>query len=471
MLTRHARTLGSALAVVTALSATLAMAPSAWAAAPSNDNRADATFVQPPQSLTGTLVEATLEPTSDTSFCGNTDGSVWYHFTAPARGAVVVQLDAGGEMDATVDVYKQVRSKLTFADCRGTDSNGAATLEVDGLDAGADYAVRVGNQTGSVADAFTLRVLVPTAPPEPPGRHLPREGVRNHVDRVLNPADAYWKKMRAGRTMRISLRTHHCTSLEIFAPGTRSFSTEEPVKRLVCGGFGLYTPRQSGRHFLVVSAARDRDVQRYRLQVASARRDDTTPGVLLHNHELVNGRVNLGLDSRDLYRFDVTRHSALTLRLSGAEKVRLLEDDGTRVAVGDLIKRHVRVGRYYAVVSGSGRYSLRLALRTITHASLLAKGRHVARVGPDSTARFSLRVRPRVVAGPSVITIERLDPVSGWQFLRDYHPRVTKGSATVAFHPPSVGRYRARAEYLGTRDSAACSTGIARLLVERPLGS
>ena len=44
--------------------------------------------VDPPQSLTGTLVDATLEATDDASSCGATDGSVWYHFTAPPRGSV-----------------------------------------------------------------------------------------------------------------------------------------------------------------------------------------------------------------------------------------------------------------------------------------------------------------------------------------------------------------------------------------------
>ncbi len=469
MSARRARMLGSALSVLIGVSATFAMAPSAWAAAPSNDNRADATLVHPPQSVTGTVVEATLEPTNDVSSCAATDGSVWYHFTAPARGAAVVQLDAGGEMDATVDLYKQVRSRLTFVDCRSTDANGNATLDEDGLDAGADYAIRVGNQTGSVADTFTLRVLVPTAPPEPPGRHLPRAGVRNHVDRVLNPGDAYWTKMRAGHTMRLSLRTQHCTSLEVFGPGTRSFTNETPDRRLPCGGFRLYTPTESGRHFLVVRAARDRDVQHYRLQVAPAGRDDTTPGVRLHNHAHIKGKVNTGLDTRDLYSFDATRHSALALNVSGAVTMTLLRDDGTRISQGEQIKRRVRAGRYYVAVSGSGRYTLGLALRTITHAALLVNGRHVATIGPESTARFSLRVRPGV-AGPSLITVERLDPVEGWQFLREYHPHVVKGSATVQFHPPSVGRYRARAEYRGSRDAAACSTGLARLLVQRPLG-
>jgi hypothetical protein len=372
-------------------------------------------------------------------------------------------------MDATVDLYKQVRSKLTLVDCAATDSQGSATLDDDGLQAGVDYAIRVGNQTGSVADTFKLRVLVPTAPPAPPGHHLPHQGVRNHVDRVLNPGDAYWTKMRAGRTMRLSLRTQHCTSLEVFGPGTRSFTEEAPLRRLPCGGFGLFTPTESGRHYLVVRAARDRDVQHYRLQVAPARRDDTTPGVVIHNHARVKGRVNGGLDTRDLYRFDVTRRSALSLTLSGAPELRLLRDDGSLVGGGSPIVRRVRAGRFVAEVSGAGRYALHLSLRTITRATLLVNGRHVATMSPAKTARFALRVRPRV-SGPSLVTVQRFDPVEGWQFLRDYHPVVSRGSATVKFHPPSVGRYRAFAGYLGNRNAAPSSTGLARLLVQRPLG-
>jgi hypothetical protein len=455
--------------VLIALSATFAIAPAAWAAPPSNDDRADAIKVHPPESVTGTLVEATLQLTNDSSRCAGTDSSVWYHFTAPDLGDIVIQLDAAGEMDATVDLFKQVRSKLNFVDCGATDADGKATLDDGGLTPGADYAIRVGNQTGSVADTFKLRVLVPTAPPEPPGRHLPATGIRNHVDRVLNPADAYWTKMQAGKTMRLSLRTQHCTSLEVFGPGTKSFTAQPAEKRLPCGGYGLFTPTTTGRHYLVVRAARDRDVQHYKLRVAPARRDDTTPGILIHNHATVRASVNGGIDTRDLYRFDVTHRSSLTLGLSGAPTMTLVRDDGVRMGGGNLINRHVRAGRYFVAVSGSGKYTLRLALRTITQATLLVNGRHVATIGPKSVARLLLRVRP-AAAGPSLITVERFDPIEGWQFLRNFRPSVVNGTAGVRFKPPTVGRYRMYAQYLGSRNAAPSSTGLARLLVQRPLG-
>jgi len=462
MSVRHVRGFGSALSAMVVVGAVLVAAPSAWAAPPSNDDRADATRVDPPQSLTGTLVDATLEATDDASSCGATDGSVWYHFTAPPRGSVVIQFDAAGAMDSTVDLYKQVRSKLTRVGCDSSDSEGKATIDRDGLDAGATYAIRVGNDTGSVADTFRLRVLVPTAPPHPPGRHLPANGVRNHVDRVLNSADTYWTKLEAGHTMRLSLRTQHCTSLLVFGPGTRDFTEQPPEKYLSCGGYALFTPTEPGRHFLVVQAARDRDVQHYRLRVAPAGRDDTAPGVVIANHAAVKGHVNGGIDSRDLYRFDVTHRSALTLGLSGQPTMTLVRDDGSRFGSGNEISRHVGAGRYFVAVSGSGRYTLRLALKTITSAELRVNHRRAAMIRPRSAARLSLRVRP-AEAGPSLVTVERFDPIAGWQFLRSYHPRVAHGAATVRFKPPSVGRYRAYASYLGSREAAPADTGLVRL--------
>ncbi|MGC4108902.1 MAG: hypothetical protein QM747_00405 [Nocardioides sp.] len=454
---------------VAVLASTLLGQPAAWAAPPVNDNRADEVLLTPPQSVTGTLVEATLEVSDDSSACAGTDSSVWYRFSAPSRGAVVVELDAGGEMDATVDLYRQVRSKLSLVDCGVTDENGSSTLVDDGLKPGATYALRIGNQTGSVPDTFRLRVLVPTPPPAPPGRHLPKRGVRNRVDRVLNPGDAFWTHLRAGRTMRLSLRSRLCTSLEVFAPGTTDFATAIPEKQLPCGGFTLYTPTTSGRHFLVVRAARDRDIHHYRLRVAPAGPDDTTPGLPIRNHGTARGHVNGGIDERDLYRFDVTRRSALTLRLLGTPSMTLVRDDGLRLGFGNLLSGRLRRGRYFVAVSGQGRYALHLSLRTITQARLTVNGHRAATVGPGARPRLTVHVRP-LVAGPAQIVVQRLDPVEGWQFLRRFRLQVVRGSATVVFSPPTIGRYRAFAQYLGTRDAAPTDTGRVRLQVQRPLG-
>lgn len=169
------------LATATVLAGQLAPA---WAAPPSNDDIANAIVVNPPRALTGTLVDATLELMMIFSYCTSTDASVWYRFTAPARGAIIVQLDAGGDMDGAVHVFRRVRSRLQFLDCAFTDARGLATVDNDGLEPGAQYVVRVSKEVGSVADQFRLRVLIPAPPPQPPGTRLPGKGVRDRVDRA-----------------------------------------------------------------------------------------------------------------------------------------------------------------------------------------------------------------------------------------------------------------------------------------------
>lgn len=450
------------------LVATVAAIQPAWAAPPPNDNRADAITLDPPAQVQGTLVDATIEPGTDSSNCGSTDGSVWYRFVAPKRGAIIVQLDAAGEMDATIDLFKQTRSKYEYTDCAETDAKGVATIDNESLEAGGTYAIRVGKEYGSVADTFTMRVLIPSPAPEPPGKDLPAKGVRNSVDRLANPGDAYHTFMREGRTMRLSLRVRQCTALEVFGPGTNGFGGT-PVLTLSCGGFSLFTPTESGRHYLVVRAGKSREKQTYRLRVATANRDDTTPGIFIGNNARVRGKVNGGIDYRDLYRFDVTRRSTLTLSVSGGPTMRLVREDGSRVSGGDYIDRTVRAGRYYVAVQGQGTYTLKRISRTITNTNVRANGRRSITVSPGSTVQLSLNVRP-AVSGRGVMTIARFDPIDGWQFARRYRVTVSNGRATVAFQPPSVGRYLVLGEFKGTRTAAASEAyNPARFKVQAPL--
>lgn len=439
----------------------------AVAAPPRNDDRADAIVVDPPQTVTGTLVDATLEPANDFSYCANTDASVWYRFTAPARGAIIVQLDAGGDMDGAVDVFRRVRSRLEFLDCAATDAAGLATIDSDALQPGAQYAIRVSKEFGSVADQFRLRVLIPAPPPQPPGRHLPGKGTSNQVDRLVDPGDAYWTRLRAGRTMRVNLASDFCTSLSIFAPGTKSFA-KEPITRMRCGGFRLFTADDTGRYVFLVAAGRSRAVQPYRLQVKAARADDTTPGVFIRNHAKVHGKVDGGIDSRDLFRFDVTYRSELALRVTGGPVLKLRTNTGRRVARGSEIRQVVKSGRYYVAVEGRGQYRLSRVSRVVTRSKIRFEGRRKLTVRPGRPVSLGLTVRPGV-SGRSAITLWRRDPVDGWQFLRRVSPRVHQGRAKVQFTPPSVGRYRAQGAFLRTSSSAASETGFARLSVHGPL--
>ena len=71
------------VSVLLALGVMARASPPAWAAPPSNDDGESAQALQPPQTVTGTLVEATLEATNDYAVCDTVGASVWYRFTAP----------------------------------------------------------------------------------------------------------------------------------------------------------------------------------------------------------------------------------------------------------------------------------------------------------------------------------------------------------------------------------------------------
>jgi len=463
-MTGSVRTGALTLAAVVLLGA----APPALAAPPANDDRADAVRLSPPDGVTGTVVEATLENAEPPSGCADTDASVWYDFKASPRGAVIVQFDADGDLDATIDVYERSRSQRLFLDCDVSDRRGSATLELDDLDPGGDYAIRVGKLTNAEADSFRLRVLVPSPPARPPGRPLRPAGTRDSVDRLVNPSDAFSVGLRAGQTMRLSLAADQCTRLAVYAPGTRSFDGP-PERALPCGGYRLFTPTRTGRHVLLVEAGRQRERQPYRLQVGRAGADDTTPGVFIRNRARVRGRVNGRLDSVDLYRFDVLRRSALALSVSGGPELTLVRANGRRLEERTpSVRRTVRGGRYFVAVRGRGAYRLRRVSRTLTSSALRFNGRRRSSTAPGVTSSLALGVRPGV-SGRARITVERFDPIDGWQFLRRYRVRVLGGLARVAFTPPSVGRYRARASFLGSPTANPSETGKAKLVVKGPL--
>ncbi len=442
--------------VALALSATPALA-----APPANDDRAAAQRLSLPANASGTLVDATLEPESELfSSCADVDSSVWYRFTAPKSGNAVIELDAAGDLDAAVDVFKRERSEFTPVDCEKTRKDGTATLDLEDLEG--EYLVRVGKRRGSDPGDFRLRVAEPSPPAEAPGKALPGKGVRDSVDRLLNPSDIFNRRLRAGTPYRVSLSANGCTGITVTAP-----DGDEVVSRR-CGGYELFTPERSGRYLFTVESGRRRGTQNYRLQTARARLDDTTPGVFIRNYAKVRGRVNGRLDSVDLYRFDVTRRSRLSLSVSGGPDLALLSEAGRRLDSGEDIERALSAGRYYVAVRGEGKYRLRRISRAITHSGTRFNDSTHATAGPGQTVSLALVVRP-AVDGRGVITVERFDPLEGWQFLRRYQVRVSGGRGAVSFTPPSVGRYRARSEYLGSRSSSASSTGLARLRVIAPL--
>jgi hypothetical protein len=456
----------------------LALAPTAaLAAPPPNDARADATTIAAlPSTQSGTTAEATTEPVEPRSPCFCNAGSVWYRYVAATNGRLVLTLTAAGDLDATLDAYLQQRSQLTREDSDVTDAKGQASVSVR-VRAGQAYLVRVAQRVGSVPGTFKL--VFDAAAPEvsPPGRLLGRHGASDTLDRVLKPADAFSYRMNAGTTYRINFigldlpgvdadSQPTCrAALDLYAPGTRDFA-DDPVRALDCGSYVLFTPGrgESGRYPLrVLAPSFARGPQRFHLQIAPAKASDTAPGLPLTNHQRARGALRgSGVDRVDLYRFTVTKRSLLKLAVSGTDEdltLRLRNDRGHLVdsAEGGDISRRVRPGRYFvSVAAGPGvdtRYVLLRSSRTITSTRIsLSRGGGTVRVDPG-------------VAGTARVTVERLDPEFGWQYVRTVDVHVGAGRGSFALGATAVGRWRVRAEYLGTRDSAPSTSGFAQVLV------
>jgi hypothetical protein len=457
----------------------LLLPAAASAAAPSNDNRANPRELSLPASVTGTTVDSTLE-TDEPASCAALKGSVWYSLTAASDGRIVTSVDNAGNLDGTLQVFERRRSQLRPVDCETTDEDGKASLSFKPTK-GVSYVVRVGQLSNSVPGTFRLDVFAPEPPARGPGPQLPGAGVTRTLDSVQDTDDAWSMRMHSGTSYRVNLAASGegvCVALELYPPGTRNFEGASPVKRLRCGGYILFTPGagEGGRYSMrAVAAPRRRGDQRYHLQAARALTDDTAPGLFLGNYQRARGSLQgRGVDVVDLYRFDVVRRSDLKLALKGGDfELLLLSDKGHRIETtssedgGDLSRR-ISPGRYFAAVrsssGASGRYSLSRTSRTITSTRIAMEGRS----SPGHRVPITVRVSPGA-SGPVTITIQRFDPLGGWLFFRQVRTRSSGGTASAGFTPTGVGRWRARAEFGGSRGAAPSETGFVGVLVAGPL--
>lgn len=455
----------------------LLLPAAASAAPPSNDNRANARELSLPASVTGTTVDSTLE-TDEPGSCAALKGSVWYSLTAASDQRIVTSLNNAGNLDGTLQVFERRRSQLRPVLCETSDDDGEALASFKPTK-GANYLVRVGQLSNSVPGTFRLDVFAPQPPATGPGPQLPAAGVTRTLDSVQNTDDAFSFRMRSGSSYRVNLTTsgeEGCVALELYPPGTRDFEDASPVRRLRCGGYVLFTPGagEGGRYSMrAVAAPRRRGDQRYHLQAAPALTDDTAPGLFLGNYQRARGSLQgRGVDTVDLYRFDVVRRSDLRLALSGGEfELLLLSERGHRIESsesGDAVSRRVSPGRYFAAVrstsGASGRYSLTRTSRTITSTRISMEGRS----SPGRRVPITVRVSPGA-SGPVTVTIQRFDPLGGWLFFRQVRTRASGGTASAGFTPTGVGRWRARAEFAGSRGAAPSETGFVGVLVAGPL--
>jgi hypothetical protein len=451
----------------------------ALAAPPANDTRPNAQELQLGQRVDGTTVEATADA-DDSTGCGSTNTpSVWYRLDSSRDGRGIVQLQASGNLDVVVDVYERVRSEFNSLSCDSSDANGRASTEFQ-LKKGSSYLVRVSERQSSESGTFTLLVDVGQPPASAPGRQLPPGGASGTVQRVFEPSNAWSTRLTEGKTYRINLAPESCMSLAIYGPNVGSF--DQSARRILgCGGYTLFTPgpHESGRYsFLIQPTANRRTPQHYHLQVARAGRDDTAPGRFIRNYQRVRGVLNANrIDVVDLYRFDVVRRSITDIALDvpggGDLSSVLVTAGGHRVASGggdDPIHVRTKPGRYFVAVrarrGASGSYRLTRASKIITRTSLRPTP---AVAAPGATVDLRVGVTP-ASRGRVTLLVERFDPVSGWQFARRFETRTGgSSSVTVSYHPPAVGRYRARAFFNGTKLAAQSSSRTRNFRVQAPL--
>jgi ribosomal protein S27E len=373
------------------------------------------------------------------------------------------------------------RSQLSPVTCDLTDKKGQATLAIP-TGGKATFLIRVSQLVGSASDTFSFSLQYAQPPAQPPGPRLPSGGASGTLDRVLNPSVAYSMEMLEGVTYRFHLESGTaCTPLLIYPPGTHSFSSRSPVKSLGCGGYTLFTPRggQSGLYTLLAKAGFQRGPIKFRLTGGRATEDDTTPGRLISNYARVHGALSGGgLDIVDLYRFNVRHTSALqvTIASKGPVELDLLRDTGhvVQVAEGGGIQLRIPRGRYYLAVRATGprtgSYTLTRLSRTVTRTGISANKGRSTTVKPGQTVMLGVAVTPGA-SGPVQVVIERFDPLEGWQFSRRYMVRTASdGKATIAWLPPTQGRYRVVAAFRGTHGFSPSASGFAKVRVLAPLG-
>jgi hypothetical protein len=436
---------------------------------PDNDDRSQASPVgRLPATRRGTTLGATSD---DYNHCGMSGGGVWYRFQGPATGRAIVQL-AVGERDGLVAAFHRVRSDVREVGCQETDRQGRAVLGF-ATEPGDQYLLLVGDRAGSSPGDFTLTIRAGEAPERLPGHPLPRGGVRGSVDGLTDVNDIWSIRMAQGTTYRIAFSSAPCALARL----RRGNST---LRSFGCRGYTTFTPGTTGggRYAVEVVAPPGTRRETYRLQIVAAQADDLGVGIELVPGSALRGRLSPnGVDVVDLYHFAVVRPSEARLRLvqgaSSSFELVLLTDTGNRLAGGKTtLRRRLPRGRYVVAVqappgTSSGSYRLSLRLRTLTSTSVLISGQSSAEVTPGTTVSISCTTSPAPSGGRIELRIDRFDTLTGWSFYRVI--RVPVG-ATVSWRPPAAGRWRARARFLGTGDSAPSASGFAYVLVAKPIG-
>jgi hypothetical protein len=465
--------LGVVLTVATLLPA------AAHAAVPTNDDRAGATLLSAGADVTGTTVEATREANEPPNCPTKGGPSVWYRYDAPREGFARALLETKGKLDASIAIYEVEQSTITRIAC--ADTRRGSTLVQASLDKGA-YLIRVAEREGSESGAFRLRFSGVLAEPTGTGRSLPASGrVRGTVNGLTRPFLRVSRRLRAGEDYRIRVAVGAggtCnSSVRLLRPGGG-------IRRFLrCRDYTVITPgpEDGGRYTIAVSSNATSN-ERYDVSITKVGEDDLAPGRFIGGFGTARGSVSgSGPDAQDVFRFDVTKRAEITLRLRsrGSMSLQLRTERGRRVTSTSVdddtgqIRTRLRPGRFYLVVSAAdaagGRYTLSRLTRVITSTKVTWDGSPSKEKAPGSSSTVQVNTSA-AAAGKAIITVERFDPTFGWRFYKRRTITISGGRGSFTVPTQKIGRYRARAEFRGTRRfSPSRSRRTAKLRVVAPL--
>jgi hypothetical protein len=465
--------------------------PRAVAAPPANDTRATATPIgPPPATLSGTTADATSEP-SDPPMChtgGDLPDTVWYSLRADHTGALVITLDAGGPRDAIVAVYRVQRSHLNQAGCAVDDGSGQANIPFFARADERLYVV-VAPQATSQRGPFTLRLRAVDPLATPPGDVLPTAGAWGVLEPLLHLDAAWHARLTEGTTYQVAAwsfagSANECPRVELYSPPVRRFGS--PAKVISCRGYSMFTPRpgQSGDWVVRISTTEHvAPAFRYHVQLAAASPDDTAPGIPLANGATVRGSLAAtGIDRVDLYRFSVRSPSTLSaeakLPVSAQADLVLMREDGAVMRCAcessgtQSLSSQIRPGHYFIAVRARGANTFAYTLHRLARASTTT---HVVVSGspayPGAAVSVQSTTSPAPRGGWVTMTVERFDPLGGWQYLRQARLPASGGHATLTFTTSAEGRYRVSTSYAGDLSSSPSRGNPVTFAVEAPLES
>jgi hypothetical protein len=372
--------------------AALVFAAPAAAAAPSNDNRADAVLLPDfPSNVHGSTAEATVERLDpQVSRCGRIEGTVWYRIDAAPDGTIVSTVQAAAGFTPVVRIYRRGSSSIQELDCGAANAGGKVVVSVQAV-RGAGYLILVGRRPGTADGDFDLRAELHLPPDNDDqsgalrlGR-LPATVRATTLGATAGAADrtycglaggSLWYRLTGPASGRVILRLSAADELDAVVAVFRSVRSRTEVvgcARTDRAGNALlgFGARSGASYLIAVGEQRNSPPGEFRLQVQPAEAPERHPGRTLRRGG-VRDSVNGLSDVNDVWSVRLRRGTTYRIAFSSSPCAR-----ATMHARGRVVRLTCRAhsaftpgrdggGRYVVEVQASSasarqRYRLQIA--------------------------------------------------------------------------------------------------------------